>query len=36
MAAMIDAKWCRDYRHTLERIFRQDTIVIRAQPVTLL
>ena len=36
MASAIDAEWWRDYRKALERAFRQDTIVIRAQPVTIL
>jgi hypothetical protein len=36
MAPTIDKKWWGDYRNALERAFRQDTIVIRAQPVTIL
>ena len=36
MVEHIDLAWWRDYRKTLEREFRQDTIVIRAQPVTIL
>jgi hypothetical protein len=36
MTAEIDATWWRRYRETLERAFRQDTIVIRAQPVSIL
>ena len=35
MAERLDADWWRDYRQTLEKEFRQDTIVIRAQPVTI-
>jgi hypothetical protein len=35
MAEQLDAGWWRDYRQTLEREFRQDTIVIRVQPVTI-
>jgi hypothetical protein len=36
MVEALDAAWWRDYRKGLEREFRQDTIVIRAQPVTIL
>jgi hypothetical protein len=36
MAADIDAAWWGRYRKTLEQLFRQDTILIRAQPVTIL
>jgi hypothetical protein len=36
MAKHLDAAWWRDYRSALEREFRQYTIVIRAQPVTML
>jgi hypothetical protein len=36
MAPTIDMKWWSDYRKVLERAFRQDTIVIRAQPLTIL
>ena len=36
MAQELDADWWRAYRHTLEADFRQDEIVIRAQPVTIL
>jgi hypothetical protein len=36
MVEALDAAWWRDYRKILEREFRQDTIVIRAQPVTIL
>ena len=36
MVERLDAAWWRDYRKILEREFRQDTIVIRAQPVTIL
>jgi hypothetical protein len=36
MVEELDAAWWRDYRKILEREFRQDTIVIRAQPVTIL
>jgi hypothetical protein len=36
MAAQIDAGWWAAYRKKLEAIFRQDTIIIRAQPVTIL
>lgn len=35
MAERLDADWWGAYRRTLEREFRQDTIVIRAQPVTI-
>jgi hypothetical protein len=36
MAEQLDAAWWRDYRKSLEQEFRQDTIVIRVQPVTIL
>jgi hypothetical protein len=36
MAEDLDTKWWRDYRKKLEREFRQDTVVIRVQPVTIL
>jgi len=36
MTYPLDAGWWRDYRTELERRFAQDTIVIRAQSVTLL
>jgi len=36
MTYPLDAGWWRDYRTELERRFAQDTIVIRAQTVTLL
>jgi hypothetical protein len=36
MAEELDAEWWRSYRHTLEKAFRQDTIVVRAQPIALL
>jgi hypothetical protein len=36
MADRLDADWWRGYRHRLEADFRQDEIVIRAQPVTIL
>ncbi len=36
MADQLDADWWRAYRSALEREFRQDTIVIRAQPMTML
>jgi hypothetical protein len=36
MAERLDTKWWRAYRQMLEREFRQDTVVIRAQPVTIL
>jgi hypothetical protein len=36
MAKRLDATWWRDFRRALEQDFRQDTIVIRAQPVTVL
>jgi hypothetical protein len=36
MAEDLDTKWWRDYRQKLEREFRQDTVVIRVQPVTIL
>ncbi len=36
MAPKIDREWWARYRKTLEEMFRQDTIVMRAQPVTIL
>ena len=36
MAKDIDAAWWRDYRSHLEREFRQDEIVIRAQAMKVL
>jgi hypothetical protein len=36
MTKRVDAEWWRDYRQMLERLFRQDTIVIRAQTVRIL
>ena len=36
MVEQLDAAWWRDYRKTLEMEFRQDTVVIRAQPVVIL
>ncbi|MEX0752566.1 MAG: hypothetical protein WD073_06535 [Xanthobacteraceae bacterium] len=36
MVEELDADWWRDYRRTLESTFKQDEIVIRAQPVTVL
>jgi hypothetical protein len=36
MLDAVDAAWWRDYRKALERRFRQDTIVIRAQEVRIL
>jgi hypothetical protein len=36
MAAAIDKEWWGHYRRALEAVFRQDTIVIRAQDVTIL
>jgi hypothetical protein len=36
MTTDIDAEWWQRYREALERAFRQDTIVIRAQSVTIL
>ena|SRR5215216_2511933 len=36
MATKIDVQWWKRYRQSLETMFRQDTIVIRAQPVTIL
>jgi len=36
MVEEMDADWWRAYRHTLEAMFKQDEIVIRAQPVTVL
>jgi hypothetical protein len=36
MASELDARWWRSYRHDLEKRFRQDVIVIRAQQTRLL
>jgi hypothetical protein len=36
MAGEIDTDWWRAYRHGLQATFRQDTIIVRAQGVTLL
>jgi hypothetical protein len=36
MVEEVDADWWHGYRETLEKAFRQDEIVIRAQPITLL
>ncbi|HEV2096345.1 MAG TPA: hypothetical protein VGQ82_07575 [Chthoniobacterales bacterium] len=36
MATEVDAPWWREYRHELERRFRQDVIFIRAQQTRLL
>lgn len=36
MTEKLDLSWWRDYRHQLEREFRQDAIVARASAVTLL
>jgi len=36
MTADIDAHWWKHYREALETAFRQDTILIRAQPVSIL
>jgi hypothetical protein len=36
MAAEIDKEWWGNYRTALETAFRQDTIVVRAQDVTVL
>ncbi len=36
MVDELDAAWWESYREALEQEFRQDTIVIRAQPVTIL
>ena len=36
MANELDPGWWRTYRHELEARFRQDVIVIRAQPTRLL
>lgn len=36
MAETLDASWWHDYRHDLERRFRQEKIVIRAQETRLL
>jgi hypothetical protein len=36
MADNPDAAWWKQYRKSLETRFRQDTIVIRAQEVTIL
>jgi hypothetical protein len=31
MAEVLDRQWWHDYRRVLERLFRQDRIVVRAQ-----
>jgi hypothetical protein len=36
MAEELAVSWWRDYRRKLERVFRQDVIVIRAQEIQLL
>lgn len=36
MANELDAAWWRGYRKELERAFRQDTIVVRAQEIRVL
>ena len=36
MAADLDRDWWRRYRADLERRFRQDSLVIRAQPIDVL
>jgi hypothetical protein len=36
MAEELAKSWWRDYRRKLERVFRQDVIVIRAQEIQLL
>jgi hypothetical protein len=36
MVEKLDADWWRGYRQTLETVFKQDEIVIRAQPVEIL
>jgi cytochrome c556 len=36
MTEKLDVSWWRNYRHQLEREFRQDTVVARASAVTLL
>ena len=36
MAEILDAAWWGSYRLHLERVFRQDEIVVRASTVTLL
>ena len=36
MADRTDRSWWRDYRKTLEREFRQDSLIIRAQEIELL
>ena len=36
MAEELATSWWRDYRRKLERVFRQDVIVIRAQEIQLL
>jgi len=36
MTSEIDPEWWRDYRQALERSFRQNTIIIRAQSVAIL
>lgn len=36
MAERLDLDWWRDYRHELERRFKQETLVVRAHPLHLL
>ena len=36
MSAALDHAWWANYRRTLESTFRQDTVVIRAQPIEVL
>ena len=36
MAAVLDEAWWHDYRRDLEKRLRQELMVIRAQPITLL
>ncbi|NNM72739.1 hypothetical protein [Enterovirga aerilata] len=36
MAERLDEAWWRDYRVRLERLFRQEAIVVRAQTIRLL
>jgi hypothetical protein len=36
MAPALDKQWWKRYRQQLEKIFRQDTVVIRAQRTELL
>ncbi len=36
MADQIDREWCRSYRRDLERAFRQESVVVRAQELELL